>query len=80
MLNIQVVGPGCANCNKLEQLCREVVAESGLEAQVEKISDYRKIVELGILLTPALILNGKMVSSGKLPSRNTLLQWFTEQS
>ena len=80
MLNIQVVGPGCANCNKLEQLCREVVAESGLETQVEKISDYRKIVELGILLTPALILNGKMVSSGKLPSRNTLLQWFTEQS
>ncbi|MCB0277204.1 MAG: TM0996/MTH895 family glutaredoxin-like protein [Calditrichaeota bacterium] len=80
MLNIQVVGPGCANCNKLEQLCREVVAENGLEAQVEKISDYRKIVELGILLTPALILNGKMVSSGKLPSRNTLLQWFTEQS
>ncbi len=76
MLNIKVVGSGCPNCQKLETLCREVVAENKIEAEIEKVTDFSKFAELGIFMTPGLIINDKIVSSGKLPTKATLAHWL----
>ncbi|MCB0265207.1 MAG: TM0996/MTH895 family glutaredoxin-like protein [Calditrichaeota bacterium] len=80
MLHIQVVGPGCANCQKLEQICKEVVAEEHLDATVEKISDISKFADLGVLITPGLLVNGKLLSSGKIPTKHTLVHWLQNES
>jgi len=78
MVNIKVVGSGCANCQKLEQLCKEAVTESGVDATVEKVTDFKKFAELGIFMTPGLIINDQVKSSGKIPTKSTLLQWVVE--
>ena len=78
MLNIKVVGSGCANCEKLEQLCRDVVKDNNIEAEIEKITNVNTFAELGILLTPGLLLNGKVVSSGKIPTKWMLENWIKE--
>lgn len=75
MLNIKVLGPGCANCINLEKLCKEVVTENGIEAEIQKITDFKDIMAHGIMSTPGLIINGKIVSSGKLPTKSTLAHW-----
>jgi len=78
MLNIKVLGSGCANCFNLEKLCKEVVAENSIEAEIEKVTDYKDIMSFGIMSTPGLIVNGKVVHSGKLPTKETLSHWLTD--
>ena len=68
-MEIKVLGPGCANCFKMEELAKTAVKELGIEAKVEKITDIGQIAMHGILSTPGLIVNGKIKHSGKpLPS------------
>jgi len=68
-MEIKVLGPGCANCHKMEEMAKTAVKELGLEAKVEKITDIGQIAMHGILSTPGLIVNGKIKHSGKpLPS------------
>jgi len=76
MLEIKILGSGCTNCKNLEKLCREVVTENKLEANIEKVTDIKEIVSYGILSTPGLVVNGKILSSGKLPTKNTLQHWL----
>lgn len=76
MLKIQVIGSGCPNCVKLAELCKEVVAENSLEAEIEKITDFNLFGDLGIMMTPGLIINGKVVSQGKIPTKSTLAHWI----
>jgi small redox-active disulfide protein 2 len=78
MLNIKVVGSGCFNCNKLEQLCREVVADNNIDAEIEKITDITTFADLGIIITPGLLLDNTVVSSGKIPSKESLEKWIKE--
>jgi small redox-active disulfide protein 2 len=78
MLHIKVVGPGCANCRKLAQLCQEVIVENELEGYVEKVTDVSKFADLGVLLTPGLVVNGKVISSGKIPTKSTLAHWLSD--
>lgn len=68
MVKIQVLGPGCANCQRLETLAREAVAGLGIEAEVEKVTDMRQIVAWGVMATPGLAVNDKLVSTGRVPS------------
>ena len=77
MLKIQVVGGGCANCNKLAQLCEELVEEGQFEAVIEKVTDYSRFPDLGIFVTPGLIVNGNILSSGKIPMKSTLSRWLS---
>lgn len=76
MLNIKVLGAGCTNCINLEKLCKEVVEENHLEATIEKVTDFKDIMTYGILSTPGLVVNGKVVHSGKLPTKSTLTNWL----
>ena len=78
MLNIKVVGPGCMNCEKLADMCKEVVKENNIDAEIEKITDISKFADLGIMMTPGLLLNNKVVVSGKLPTKSTLTHWIIE--
>jgi small redox-active disulfide protein 2 len=80
MLNIKVVGSGCPTCQKLEAMCREVVSENNIEAQIEKITDINKFADYGILMTPGLLLNDKVVHSGKLPVKSTLQNWIVKEA
>ena len=76
MLNIKVLGSGCQNCLNLEKLCREVITENNIDAEIEKVTDYKDIMSYGIMSTPGLVVNGKVVHSGKLPTKSTLTHWL----
>lgn len=65
MLEIKVLGPGCANCHKMEEVTKQAVKELGIAAEVIKITDIGDIARHGILSTPSLIVNGKIKHSGK---------------
>ncbi len=78
MINIKVLGPGCPNCQKLAEMCKEVVAENNIEAQIEKITDINKFTEYGLLITPGLVINEKLVSSGKIPTKSTITHWIED--
>lgn len=80
MTTITVYGIGCANCKRLESLCREAIDELHLDAVIEKETDMKKIVESGILSTPGLAINGTVVSAGKIPTKQTLINWIGERS
>ena len=67
-MDILVLGPGCMNCVTLEKRVQTVVKESGIDAEVFKISDYAKIAEYGVLRTPALVVNEKVLFYGKVPT------------
>ncbi|MBK7631055.1 MAG: thioredoxin family protein [Ignavibacteriales bacterium] len=75
---IKVYGSGCANCKKLEAMCIEVIHELNADASVEKVTDIQEIMKTGILSTPGLEINGKMISSGKLPTKSTLVHWIQD--
>lgn len=78
MMNIKVVGIGCPNCQKLESLCREVMEEEHLNAEIKKVTDVSQFAELGIFMTPGLIVNDTVVSSGKIPAKSNLKTWLTD--
>ena len=71
-MEIKVLGTGCSNCKTLEKLVYNVLAELNLEANVEKIEDIQKIMSYGIMTTPGLVINNKVVLSGKIPSSKEL--------
>ncbi|MBK9244511.1 MAG: TM0996/MTH895 family glutaredoxin-like protein [Burkholderiales bacterium] len=76
MLTIKVLGPGCANCRKLEEIARAAVAAAGVEAQVVKVTDMQQIVGYGVLKTPGLVVDEKLVSSGRIPSAENVAEWI----
>ncbi len=76
MVEIKVLGPGCANCKRLEQITRKVVDSLAADANIEKVTDYQEIVELGVMATPGLVVNGEVVSSGRIPSETEVTDWI----
>ncbi|MDZ7742158.1 MAG: thioredoxin family protein [Bacteroidota bacterium] len=76
MLNIKIIGTGCSNCEKLENLCNEVVREENLDAQIDKVTDINKFGDYGVMITPGLVVNGKVLSQGKIPVKSTLKNWL----
>jgi len=72
MVKIEVLGSGCANCQRLETMAKAAVAALGLEAEVEHVADMREIVSRGVMATPALAVNGKVVLKGRVPAEKEL--------
>ncbi len=79
-MEIKVLGPGCANCHKMEEVARQAVRELGVSAEVVKITDIGQIAMHGILSTPGLIVNGKVKHSGKpLPSLERMKELIRDE-
>ncbi|MDD3325577.1 MAG: thioredoxin family protein [Zoogloea sp.] len=80
MLSIKVLGPGCANCRKLEEIAREAVASLGVDAEISKVTDMQQIIAYDVLKTPGLVINEKLVSSGRIPTPQTVAEWIRAAS
>jgi small redox-active disulfide protein 2 len=76
MLNIKILGSGCANCKRLEQIARKVVEDNQLEADIEKVTDFNEIMKWPILGTPGLVVNDQVVSSGRIPTESEVAAWL----
>ena len=76
MLNVKVLGPGCANCKRLEAMVHKVVAERGLTAEVEKITDYAQMMHWNLMRTPGLVVNDTLVVSGRVPNEDEIAGWL----
>ncbi|WP_031480308.1 thioredoxin family protein [Maridesulfovibrio frigidus] len=75
-MKIQVMGPGCSKCAQAEKVVREAVAESGVDAIVEKITDFQDIASFGVMSTPAVAVNGAVKITGRCPSKKDVLSWL----
>ena len=78
MLKIKVLGPGCSNCKALEGIARKAVASLGIEAEIIKVQDYNEIMQYPILSTPALVVNEKVVVSGRVPGVDQVTSWLAD--
>ena len=78
MLSIKILGPGCSNCAKVEQVVKKAIGAFGGEVRVEKVTDFRDITKYAILATPGLVINEKVVCAGRIPSEAEVTNWFSE--
>ena len=76
MKKIEVLGPGCANCRRLEANARQAVAMAAVDAEIVKVEDYRSILAYGVMSTPALVIDGKVMSAGRIPSPGDIAEWL----
>jgi small redox-active disulfide protein 2 len=77
MLTIKVLGPGCENCKKMAYLTERAVTNLALDAKIEKVTDYADIMKYPILSTPGLVVNEKLVASGRIPSEAEITTFLT---
>ncbi len=77
-LEIKVLGPGCVQCDTLERTLMELLSEMNLLADMEHVTDVKEIGKYGVMGTPALVINGKVMSVGKVPSKEKLKEWLSE--
>jgi small redox-active disulfide protein 2 len=75
-MEIKVLGPGCLKCQQTEKIVKEAVAEAGLDANVEKVTDTMEIAGYGVFGTPAVVINGEVKSVGKIPSKEDVKGWI----
>lgn len=77
-LEVRILGTGCVACNNLQRLVFEIVAERGIKADVFQVHDPDEIFRFGVLQTPALLVNGRIMSAGRLPSRAEVEAWLVD--
>ena len=80
MKTIEVLGPGCYNCYLLEQAAIEAVTVAGVEATVVKVTDYAQIDAYRVRHTPGLVIDGRVVSAGRIPSAGDIAAWLSDQT
>lgn len=76
MKNIKVLGTGCANCKTTMKLIDEVAKETGAEVSIDKVEDIADIMSYGVMSTPGVVIDGKVVHAGGVPDRNTIASWL----
>ena len=77
MLTIKVLGSGCANCKRVEEISRRIIDQLSVEAEVIKVTDYNDILTHGVMNTPGLMINDEVVCSGRIPSEAEVTTWIT---
>ncbi|MFW5713271.1 MAG: thioredoxin family protein [Brevefilum sp.] len=77
-MEVKILGGGCAKCERLETLTREVVEEMGLQATFIKVKDMNKIMAYDVMTTPALVVDEKVLSYGRIPGKDEIRQWLSE--
>ena len=75
-MKIEILGTGCVKCHKLDELVRATVKETGVDAEVSKVEDIKKIMGYGVMTTPALVIDGKVKVAGKIPSVEEIKQFI----
>ena len=75
-MEIKVLGPGCARCEQVENLIREVLTETGVEATVDKVKDFKQIASYGVFGTPAVVIDGKVKCVGNIPKKEEIKTWI----
>ncbi len=75
MLTIEVLGPGCANCKRVEQIARRVVADLAVEAEIVKVTDYAHILAHNVMATPGLVINHRVMCAGRIPTPAEVTTW-----
>ena len=75
-MDIKVLGPGCPKCHQTEKIVKDAIAESGVEASVEKVTDVMEIAGYGVFGTPAVVVDGEVKSVGKIPRKEEVLGWI----
>jgi len=77
-VRIEILGSGCAKCNKTKELAEKAVKETGVSAEIVKVEDFDKILEYGVMITPALVVDGDVKVAGKVPSVEDIKKWITK--
>lgn len=77
-MEIKVLGPGCPKCKQTEQNVKDAVAETGVDATVEKVTDIMEIAGYGVFGTPAVIVDGEVKSVGKIPAKDDIKAWLNK--
>jgi small redox-active disulfide protein 2 len=77
-MEIKILGPGCPKCQQTEKVVKEAVAESGVAAEIEKVTDLMKIAGYGVFGTPAVVVDGEVKSVGKIPNKEDVKSWITK--
>lgn len=75
-MEIKILGTGCAKCHQVEKLVKETLAETGTDANVEHVTDVRKIASYGVFSTPSVVVDGKVRSVGKIPKKEDIKVWI----
>jgi small redox-active disulfide protein 2 len=78
-MEIKVLGPGCPKCQQVEKIVKETVAETGVDAKIEKVSDAMEIAGYGVFGTPAVVVDGEVKSVGKIPTKDQIKEWVTKK-
>lgn len=76
MKDVKVLGPGCARCKTTEEMVKNEAAKLGIDVSIEKITDYEAIAKFGIVSTPGIVIDGKVVHAGGLPKNDDLQRWL----
>jgi small redox-active disulfide protein 2 len=76
-MDIKVLGPGCPKCQQTEKIVTEAVAQAGVDARIEKVTDTMEIAGYGVFGTPAVVVDGDVKSVGKIPSKQDVIGWIS---
>ena len=75
-MEIKILGTGCAKCHQVEKIVKEAVAETGAAADIEHVTDFKRIAEYGVFSTPSVVVDGKVKSVGKIPKKDEIKAWL----
>lgn len=77
-MKIEILGTGCSKCKKTKETIEKVVKQSGVEAEVVKVEDIEKIMSYGVMVTPAVVIDGEVKLAGKVPDEKEIKKWITQ--
>jgi small redox-active disulfide protein 2 len=77
-MKIEILGTGCSKCKKTKEVIEKILRENGIEAEVVKVDDFEKILNYGVMVTPAVVIDGEVKLAGKIPDEKEILKWITK--